>query len=174
MPHRWLRLATVRDVVVGLTVANWLAIVVAHWEQAAWVLGVIGIVASVWLTILVQRDKKRARLTARTLAEALTSGETLLRQMESERPAPDPARQLFSELRWADSAWHWYVLARQVVELAYGPETAREFDSRAGLTMQRPMPATVPENLVNYWESVAWRLEWINKEMVRLRVEGGK
>jgi hypothetical protein len=147
------------------------AYIASHWDYLT--LGTAAVCGVIWLVTgqMLRNDAKRVQSgQMNALAAALASGEKVLGWIESERPAPDPARRVLSELRLAEAVWQWNELTKRAVEVALDPPAVAQFESRAGLKPPRPLPATVPDNLANYWESVAWRLEWLNDRMNRLRV----
>lgn len=126
-------------------------------------------------TILQWRDRqrlglgaiKRTKGTRDVLGILLRAGETVLRDLDS----ADPRKGLLGrplELGLANEAAMWHRTAEQAIRAVLEPSSVDQFNSRAGLTLNRPRPATLDDTLVPYWDSLAWRLEWLNDRMDRL------
>ena len=126
-------------------------------------------------TILQWRDRRRLGLGALKRATGardalgilLSAGETVLRDLDTaDHRKGLPGRPL--ELGLANEAALWHRVTEQTIRTFLEPIYLSQFNSRAGLTLNRPRPASLDDTLVPYWESVAWRLEWLNDRMNRL------
>jgi hypothetical protein len=97
--------------------------------------------------------------TAEVLQQLADSGELVLLQMQPLGPL-----QLGQEMSLAQLASHWVQLAAIVVQFNLGPESASKLlKVSAATSPSHPQPTAISENLADYWNSVAWRIDQLRE-----------
>jgi len=100
--------------------------------------------------------------TGNILANLADHGELILHAM---RPGMDPG---LGVVVWVGN---WVAIGTWIVNGLLGQDRAAQFESslkyRGKTSEAHPLPEGIPESLVDYWHSVAWRIdqlrEWANQ-----------
>src|ERR1035437_889166 len=102
------------------------------------------------------------------LGQLLSSGSNILTHIQSSSERTDRASEIFRKMELADLTYKWDQVAQQVIRGLLGQSYVDQFESRISEKPRRVRTALAPE-LADYWEAVAWRLDWLDDRMNQMR-----
>ena len=173
------RLTLARDLVVALVMAamcGWALTQLG--PNSLLVLAFVGSLVALVLTLIIRHSERRVGLPSvpkaateselrGTLGKLLSSGTAIRAQIETSTVRTDPIRETFSKMELADLTYKWVQLAERVIGGVLGQSYVDQFRTRVRDKPRLARPDMAPE-LADYWDSLEWRLEWLNDRMDRM------